>query len=652
MLRNILALLIITSVVAAAQIQDSVTADLKIYSDTLSFQPDSIITNDSLLIVTERDSIVPLYSYPLTDKSFITSNKELLKLEYQYTGDYLRLSQFNFIKNLGFTGQPNETFLYGVGNNSISYLMDGISYNDRQSNSLNLNLIQSEDVDSIEVIPLPRGFLYGAYNNPVSVNFITKDFLSAQPYTRIRFYQGTNRDMMFDGIFNAIITNKLIASFDITNRIYDGTYDNTDYSIWQGKVKLKYLLSNAVNIIASYNYSDYNAGYSGGVDVDSIRSITENVDDVLYDFRAAPMVYPNGELKTLTHLPRLRFLIKPTEWMRSDASVFFMFNRYEKNTSANEYSENKTYGLNIRNDFDYSIFKFQLNVDYEKRDVFSSKSFYNPIDSIYSNIPQNDFDADLFSVSGILSANLDNGTFIPSIYYKTSAYNKTNSQPTDYYDEKTSHGIGIDLLFKIESNFGLYLGTSILKPYSSSEQEYGLIEFGTKYQNEFVFADLKYFYNEYNDGFYIDTGLDILDYIKFGYLNGLGLNLKFNYWKLLLESNSSYYFSIDDKLIGVPDFQTQTGLYYTSKLFNDNLDLKSGFVFYYTGTNNVFTNEHGVTEVPSSYKLDFTLAGEIQNIAIVYFLWQNLLGNDYYITPYYPMPTRNIRFGVAWEMFN
>jgi len=646
MLRNILALLIITSVVAAAQIQDSVTADLKIYSDTLSIRPDSILTSDSLLIVTERDSIVPLYSSPLTDKSFIASNKELLKLEYQYTGDYLRLSQFNFIKNLGFTGQPNETFLYGVGNDAVSYLMDGISYNDRQSNSLNLNLIQSEDVDSIEMIPLPRGFLYGAYNNPVSVNFITKDFLSAQPYTRIRFYQGTNRDMMFDGIFNAIITSKLIASFDITNRIYDGTYDNTDYSIWQGKVKLKYLLSNAVNIIASYNYNDYKSGYSGGVDVDSIRSTTENVDNVLYDFRAAPMIFPNGELKTLTHLPRIRFLIEPTEWMRSDASLFFMFNRYEKNTSASEYSENKTYGLNIRNDFDYSIFKFQLNVDYEKRNLFSSKSFYNSIDSINFNVVQINFDADLFSLTGIISANLDDGTFIPSIYYKTSTYKKHYSQPMAYNDDKTSHGIGVDLLFKINSSFGFYLGTSVLKPYNSSK-EYTLIELGTRYQNEFVFADLKYFYNEYNYYFYIDTGIDNNDYI-----NALGLNLKFNYWKLLLESNSSYYFSTDDKLIGVPDFQTQTGLYYTSKLFNDNLDLKTGFVFYYTGTNNVFTSEHGVTEVPSSYKLDFTLAGEIQNVAIVYFLWQNLLGNDYYITPYYPMPTRNIRFGVAWEMFN
>ena len=81
-------------------------------------------------------------------------------MEYQYTGDYLRVHPFNFIKDLGFTGQPNETFIYGVGNNAVSYLMDGVSVNDRYSNSLNLNLIQSEDVDSIEIIPLPLSLIH------------------------------------------------------------------------------------------------------------------------------------------------------------------------------------------------------------------------------------------------------------------------------------------------------------------------------------------------------------------------------------------------------------------------------------------------------------------------------------------------------------
>ncbi|MEO8233477.1 MAG: TonB-dependent receptor, partial [Ignavibacteriota bacterium] len=299
MLRIILVFFIITSVVVTAQVQDSSSQEIKIYSDTLAFKTDSLFVNDSLSTILQRDSIAPIYANVLTEKSFIIKNSELLKLEYQYSGDYLRSFPLTFIKDLGFTGQPNETFIYGVGNNSISFLLDGVSYNDRFSNSLNLNLIQSEDVDSIEIIPLPRGFLYGAYNNPVSVNFITKDFIQGQPYTRIRFYQGADRDMMFDGSFNAMVLNKLIASFDVTNRIFDGSYVNSGYSIWQGKIKLKYLLSNNINIIASYNYTDYNAGYSGGVDVDSIVARGGDINKTLYSpTEKPPLFYPNGELKT------------------------------------------------------------------------------------------------------------------------------------------------------------------------------------------------------------------------------------------------------------------------------------------------------------------------------------------------------------------
>jgi len=653
MIRILILLLMLPFISSIAQSLDSVNTAVKIYPDTAFIQPDSLLLKDSLLTKVTRDSINPIYSRALTENSFIIRNDELLKLEYRYTGDYLRLFPFNFTKDLGFPGQPNETFLYGIGNDAVSYLVDGVSFNDRYFNSLNLNLIQSEDVDSIEIVPLPRGFLYGAYNNPVSVNFITKDFITAQPYTRIRFYQGANRDMMLDGSFNAVVMKKLIASFDITNRISDALYDNTDYSIWQGKVKLKYLLSNSVNIIASYNYNDYKAGYSGGVDVDSIIALGENVNDVLYDFRAAPMIYPNGEINTLTHLPRLRFLIKPTEWMKTDANLYFLFNRYEKNTSVSEYSENKTYGLNIRNDFDYSVFKFQLNVDYEKTQTLLEVSYYTKIDSVQLHNDREDLKFDLFSVSGIVSANLFDECFVPSVFYKTSSYNNELYNPSwqSNFKEKNSSGYGADFLIKLKSNLAFYLGVSHINPYNINDLDYYQIEIGADFLSEFINANLKYFINNYSDDSFVDAGGNTSHYVR-GDVNGLGLNLKFNYWKLLLVSNSSYYYSSGNKLFGVPEFQTQTGIYYTSKLFNDNLDLKTGFVFYNTGKNNLFTSEHGVTEVPSSNKLDFTLAGEIQKTAIIYFLWQNLLGNNYYITPYYPMPSRSIRFGVAWEMFN
>jgi hypothetical protein len=651
MFRNILAFLIVTSVVLTAQIQDTTSAEIKIYSDTLFNKPDSLLTKDSLLVNVKPDSIAPIYSSALTDKSFIIKNSELLKLEYQYTGDYLRAYPFNFIKDLGFTGQPNETFLHGVGNNSISYLMDGISINDRLSNSLNLNLIQSEEVDSIEMIPLPRGFLYGAYNNPVSVNFITKDFLPNQPYTRIRFYQGANRDMMFDGSFNAIVMKKLIASFDITNRIFDGTYVNSDYSIWQGKFKLKYLLSNNINIIASYNYNDYNAGYSGGVNVDSIRSITENVEDVLYDFRAAPMVYPNGELKTLTHLPRLRFLIKPFENFESDLSFFYLFNNYQKFTNQKQFTESETFGMNFRNDFTYDPIDLQLIANYEKGNIDSREE--RAVDTVvyYSNIPT--MDNDLFSLSANVSLKLFNGSLVPSAFGRLSSYsNKSKWESVvlrDFSDNTFS--VGFDVVFKPTETVELYLGYSIPKTYSSYTISDNLFEAAANFKIEYLNASIRYFRNNHQT-----INYDLMGYHNtksYGNISGIGIEFNFKYSIFLLQSNSSFYTSMDDEyLFGVPDFQTQTGLYYTSKLFNDNLDLKSGFVFYYSGKNNVYTFENGLLEVPSSNKLDFTLVGEIQRVAIVYFLWQNLLGKDYYITPYYPMPGRSIRFGVAWEMFN
>lgn len=632
-----------------SQINDSILTKIKFPSDSSIVSPDSISVIDSVYAV-KQDSIAPINGTVLSNKNFLISSKEISKLEYRYTGDYLRIFSFNFIKDLGFPGQPNETFLYGVGNTAVSYLLDGFSYNIREDNSLNLNLIQSEDIDSIEVIPLPRGFLYGSYNNPVSVNYITKDFLPPKPYSRIRYYQGTNRESLIDGLFNIRVMKKLITSFELTNRIIDSTYANTEFSIWQGKVRLKYLLSNDVNIIASYSFNNYKAGYSGGVDVDSIKSVTSDVESILYDYNRAPVIYPNGELKTKTNLGRLRVLATPLNWLNVDGSVFYYLNDFEQNTYNRLYTEGKTYGLNLVNNAKYELFNLKFNIDYEKRDIYSKKTIgISPADLQNNNLIT-DYTADLFSIGFILSANLNDGMFVPSIYYKLSSYNLNFSQPFAREEKYSSQGAGLDLTFKTNFNIDFYAGASIFKPYKENEFKYSLVELGIRYKNDFILAGLKYFINEYSYGFY--TGGVFFDYINYGDLSGAGVDLKLTYGKLLLESYSSFYTSSDNKLSSIPEFQSQTGLYFKSNLFSDNLDLKTGFLFYFVGKNNVYTDEHGFLEVPSSFKLDFTLAGEIQKTAIVYFLFQNLFENEYYITPYYPMPTRNIRFGIAWELFN
>ncbi len=68
-----------------------------------------------------------------------------------------------------------------------------------------------------------------------------RDFLSPEPYTRIRYYEGPNGEAMIDGKFNAQIASRWNLSFQVTNRKTDETYKNTEFSIWQVNAKLKYL---------------------------------------------------------------------------------------------------------------------------------------------------------------------------------------------------------------------------------------------------------------------------------------------------------------------------------------------------------------------------------------------------------------------------
>ena len=173
-------------------------------------------------------------------------------------------------------GQPNETFVYGVGAGGISFMEDGVLWNNRFVNALDLNEIQSEDIDSIEIVPSPRGFLYGPYNNPVTINFIMKDFLSPEPYSRIRYYEGPDGEAMFDGKFSARIAKKWNMSFQLTHRKTDSTFANNEFSMWQANTKLKYYLSNSINISAIYSYVDNDVGLNGGVDVDSIANVTND----------------------------------------------------------------------------------------------------------------------------------------------------------------------------------------------------------------------------------------------------------------------------------------------------------------------------------------------------------------------------------------
>jgi len=629
-----------------AHTADTLYADTSFaVSDSLqTVKTDTIIVIDSVNILQkiQPDTLTLITLGTLSGESTIISRKTFLFVPYRYTGDLLRPFSLTFIMDLGFIGQPHETFIYGVGNRGISFLQDGVLWNNRYSNSLDLNNVQSEDIDSIEIVPSPRGFLYGPYNNPVAVNFIMRDFLSPEPYSRIRYYEGPNGEAMIDGKFNAQIAKRWNLSFQVTNRSVDETYKNTDLSIWQANLKLKYFLFNSINITGLYSYVNSSIGLNGGIDIDSVRNITSDINSVIYDPQQAPVVYPNRIKDDLQHNAGLRLQVLPFEDAKLNLSFYCRYLDSKTDDVADsidlyEYYENKVLGGILRYDQSISSIDLQLIGTYETLEN-NYWGLINP--AAHSNHYINK--AKRLSIASIVSFNLLNKRIIPSIFVKYLNVDDNNLQ-------RSTYSFGSDLAFRFNEEFFAYIGYSRYRQFSNSEDD-GSIELGARYMNRSLYADAKYFER---DVYANPVALQKNSVLFSGDVKGFGLNLNYLLWKILLETNTSYYFNYDgNNLIGVPELQFTGGLYLKSKFFDNNLNLKSGFTFYYIGKRNSYGGNWGTVEVDALNKLDFILIGEIQELAIVYFIWENLFDNQYFITRYYPMPERSIRFGLSLELFN
>ena len=642
-------------------VSDSLTVD------TLSViaNSDTLFVNDSTKVTDEivkPDSLIPIQGIPLTDASLIINKRTFLFYNYRYAGDFLRSFPLNFIADLGFMGQPNETFVYGVGAGGISFMEDGVLWNNRFTNALDLNHIQSEDIDSIEIVPSPRGFLYGPYNNPVTINFIMRDFISPEPYSRIKYYEGPDGEAMFDGKFNAQIAKKWNLSFQLTNRSTDSSFANNEFSIWQVNTKLKYYLSNSINFSAIYSFVDADVGLNGGVDIDSIAKITNDVNSIIYDRQVAPVVYPNRGESIINHNFGLRFQAEPFDESNTDMTFYYKIARNEIKDNNDTLSlslknDNKTFGVNLKHYQRISILSFRLFGLFERSEG-DYENFLTP--SLNTSI--SDWEFTKISGGFDLSFHLLNDKLVPSVFYKYVNQSRYFKQVDDdiptLLTDKTEglSGIGTDLKFIITNGISFYAGASIFQHAEfllrENSEDTKTFEFGGKYSGSNLFADIKYFKRSGS------AAIPYYNYqyppIVYGNLSGIGLRLNFNYWKILIETNTSYYFNADDDhLIRVPELQFVGGVFLNGFFFDDNLFLKAGVQFYYTGTNNVYSNVwKEIIVVDPSNKIDITVAGEIKGVAIVYFGWENLFSSQYFITPYYPMLERNIRFGLSWELFN
>ncbi|MCK9210511.1 MAG: hypothetical protein M0P61_06725 [Ignavibacteriaceae bacterium] len=640
------------------------TGDSLVAVDSLKIKSTTVVDSaavDSLAMQAVKDTIIPLTFSAELPFSSIIGHEEIRRMNLRYAGDLFSLVPVSYKRSLGFSGLPEEMNFYGAGFGNVSYFENGILLNDRTRNVYDLNLYQTEDVDSIELVPSPRAFLHGVKNNLAAVNFITKDFIAMPPYTRLKYIESPFGEGYVDAQFNSLFSKKYLFSFDVSNRKMDQGFYNSDFSLWQAKVKLKYLYSNSLNFFLNYNFVKMDIGLNGGINYDSLATIITSPEKYLYDILTSPVVIRERYQKVKQHNFSARMLAHLYEESTSELSFYYRFNldEYRQNEFGKQsnlpvfISDRKTKVLGgiISHQTNYSIFNLSLKGNYEHLDYFERFTGKEIINN-------------QFAVDGILASDIGNKNLIPSVFGKIIL-----SKETKYY------GTGADVSFLLSENSSLYSGISYFEKVKDDDsilftsQTIFAAELGYKRTAKNSCITFNLFYNKSgygntpitnptSTGFY-----PLYSFLPDEETYGAGLTFNYTYWKIHALTNSTF----SSKKIGssnkpyLPNITLNWKVEYRDTLFNSSLRLRTGFEAKYSGRQAHAQYDFYETQVfynttkplvPAWFTLDFYLSGEIQKSAVVYFSWENLFGNNYYVTPYFPMPWRGIRFGISWEFSN
>jgi len=596
-----------------------------------------------------------------TDFSVLSVNKSEYDFDnFRFFGDIFRAHFPSYYRDFGLYGQPHSVDFYGLGDANLSTLYNGIPFEEPQYGLQSYYRFQENGIASVTLNRLPRGFLYGAEINPISVNFNSFHEFSRIPHTRIFYFQGPNEEAMINIYFASKVTDKLFFSFDLGNAMISPEYRNSDYDTWNGNVKLTYFIDST--FAAEVLFSRYRAVTQlfGGVDVDSLkRQYGDNYEEYFYNGYLAPVMFSQREMKTEWNNYALTV---SKRFSRKHALKFIAsFSDYETRLTDNYSETRKThaYFANLTDTYDGDFF------------------FGNGAVTAYYYTQWGNLDySPSYSLSASGGIKLLNRKLKPSIFGRITSGDNS----------KTYGGFGFDVNYSASESLSIYAGFSKYSKYYpavySSEdnrlqeepQKINAAEAGVSFksQNATISASLFSYENNGELYHYVDKNGETSFGLTERNIKGLHVNGALKFGIFLAEFNYSYLDNELNNLKISPRHILNAGIFYSDYLFDNNLKMKTGLNFYFTGKQNYFYRDFFRAEnvyfyetensqiVPfgygenadDSFTTDFFFVGRIQDRANIYFIFENLFDTKYFLTPYYPETGRAVRLGVSWDLFN
>ncbi|OLD58067.1 MAG: hypothetical protein AUI33_18145 [Ignavibacteria bacterium 13_1_40CM_2_61_4] len=631
-----------------------------------------------------REDSLPKYAIPIElvgsiERSIapprVIDDSTMHFMDYESLADLVGVTGGAFIFGLGSPGQFQGLTLQGLGARDISLLGGGTLLNNSSSGTYDLNLSSLEDIGRIEIVSGTRSFLYGLNSTGGTINLVNKNRKALHPYSHVRYSEGGYGYSMLDGIVSQNISRGFNITAGILHRTVDGRFANTDGDAWSGRARLRYNLSGEINLFGSEVYNQTRLDMNGGIDsatqaadrFDRIRAKVQNADSYEKVFRhdmqlgiATNFRADSNAINTLTfyYSTNLREYRDEGNRPTSD-TTFFQQNQYSR-----------WYGLKLAEHRLVNDVALDIGAEIQHRRFLIGPPGEDGSTTLGSEVGSTDYSAFAKSemhFSGILQA---------------SAYGRFES----YFDQH-EFSFGADAAFNLSGPLELFAGASRSSRFPTPQELYGtppvisstisaeserhlLVEGGLRsLPGGACSFELTAFQRSVEDPVVLrnSTAPQGAEPFEFDrgetqHLRGIDGAASFRIGSFLLEGSAQYLEVLAGSNVEneFPKWTGRGGAWFRDSVFGSHLDLKAGFQgrFFSSFQGRGF-DQLAQIDVPTSNPetidvngtVDFLLIAHIGS-AYVHLVWENLFDRQYIMRIFYPMPERNIRFGISWDFLD
>lgn len=648
-------------------------------NEPLSFvqeeEQDTVVAADTLeepirvLVIPDMGSLqdprLPSFSY-----------LDHLRMEYTTPFDNLGAFPGIYVRDKGAVGQPHEITAFGLGWRSIGAMIDGRPANDPMTGVYDFNLFPTEFINEIEYIPPSRSFLYQRNAVGSSYNLVTQSYIAPSPYTKLRYSEGPNNYSQTDVILSQDIATGVNLMAGIQRQFFGradqqqrfrGRFPNMNYRNQNYRSKLRWNLTDVLNISAGYTYTNISTGLSGGIDV-----FNTPVDDIFDELEAtmrSEQAFHRVRRHDLTGAVSAQLL--PDSLDTSNLSVYYSnhlreYREQDRGVTNDTLAYRNDYrtllsGIDFKQWFTIGPVRFHAGGTYQDIHITESdktgkhherefgtffRSIFEPFRQVTANVMlRGDWLRGTNYTSYGADLTLKPLDFISITGGGAHSYRHPTLHELHWQDSTVTRPAFLvpevhDMLFAEVTLRPLPQLTFTVGGMYRTVGEPILFEQGEVSR---TFPDINI---RQGDSMETYTG-----YTKARYeLGRFIFEGSMNAYRITEEGERRSY---------LPDVDLHSSVTYRGEVFDGALDLQvrleAKFISEQYGVDfdpeTFFSARQTFARIGPSGVLNGSIVGRIGN-AFVHITYRNIAGTEYMRTPFYPMYESYLRFGITWEFLN